>query len=160
MSKKILIVDDDESLREVYTVLFHQAGFEVLTAKDGQEAWDYLSAGRTPSVIFTGIIMPRMTGFDLIKRLKTDPALANIPVIVSSHRGLPEDKKTAEDLGVKEFVVRHMTTPGEVLRRVPGRYFIVTHRLQTEISRANVISFDFTAREFHHLGPAGQSHFV
>ena len=117
-AKKILIVEDDESLREVYTVLFREAGFEVLVAKDGQEAWDFIAAGRIPSVILTGIIMPRLTGFELIKRLRIDPALAKIPVIVSSHRGLPEDRKQAEDLGVKEFFVRHMTTPGEVLRRV------------------------------------------
>lgn len=117
-AKKILIVDDDESLREVYTALFREAGFEVLAAKDGQEGWDYITAGRIPNVIFTGIIMPRMTGFELVKRLRTDPALAEIPVVMSSHRGSPEDKKQAEELGVKEFIVRHMTTPGEVLRRV------------------------------------------
>lgn len=117
MKKTIMIADDDESMREVYSAIFRDAGFEVLLATNGEEAWNMLTSGQIPNLLFTGIMMPGLTGFELMTKMRGDALLAKIPVIVSSHRGLPEDKAKAEELGAKDFIVRHMTPPGEVLRR-------------------------------------------
>ena len=60
--KKILIIDDDQPSLDLYAELFRGEGFEVSLAHDGQEGWDELRSGKIPDVVFTGIIMPRMSG--------------------------------------------------------------------------------------------------
>jgi len=116
--KKILVVDDDETLLDTYVSVFKNAGFEVFSAKDGEEAWEMLQLGVRPDIIFTGIIMPRMGGFELIMKMKSDQLLSGIAVAISSHRGLPEDEARAKSLGVKDFIVQGFTTPLEVVRRI------------------------------------------
>lgn len=115
---KILLVDDDEVLLGTYGSVFSDAGFEVASAKDGQEAWDKLKDGLRPDAVFTGIIMPRMGGFELIERLRADAEFSRIPIAISSHRGLPEDEVRAKTLGVGDFIVQGFTTPREVVRRI------------------------------------------
>ncbi|GBE17171.1 regulator of RpoS [bacterium BMS3Abin15] len=114
---KILIVDDDEMTRSMYTEVFNEAGFNVVEAKDGVEGLD-TATKEIPDVIFTGIIMPRMDGFSLMEALKKNVATANIPVVMSSHMGREEDRQKAEKLGVKDFVVRDMTPPVKVVDRI------------------------------------------
>jgi len=118
MAKKILIVDDDELLLGIYAANFKEVGFEVFTAHDGQEAWEMISAGNIPDLLFTGITMPRLTGFELIAKMQADPNLANIPVAINSHRGRPEDEKMAKEMNVDEFIIQGGTTPAEAVRRV------------------------------------------
>lgn len=117
-NKKILIVDDDEFLLGIYAKNFRDEGFEVLTAHDGQEAWDMINAGNIPDIIFTGITMPRMTGFELVAKFQADPKLASIPVAINSHRGRPEDEKLAKEMGVDDFIIQGATTPIEAVRRI------------------------------------------
>ena len=118
MAKKILIVDDDEFLLGIYVKNFRDEGFEVFTAHDGEEAWGMINADNAMDVIFTGITMPGMTGFELIAKLQADPKLAGIPVVVNSHRGRPEDEKMAKEMGVDDFIVQGATTPAEAVRRI------------------------------------------
>jgi len=117
-NKKILIVDDDEFLLGVYAKNFRNEGFEILIAHDGEEAWRIINGGNIPDVVFTGIIMPRMTGFELIAKLQADQNLSKIPVAISSHRGRPEDEKLARQMGVDDFIVQGLTTPTETVRRI------------------------------------------
>lgn len=117
-NKKILIVDDDDFLLGIYAKNFRDEGFEVLTAHDGEEAWDMINAGNIPDVVFTGITMPRMTGFELIAKMQADSNLAKIPVAINSHRGRPEDEKLAKQMAVDDFIIQGLTTPVEVVRRV------------------------------------------
>ena len=118
INKKILIVDDDELLLGIYAKNFRDEGFEVFTAHDGEEAWKMISAGNIPSVVFTGIIMPRLSGFELIAKMQSDPKLASIPVAINSHRGRPEDEKLAKEMNVDDFIVQGTTTPLEAVRRI------------------------------------------
>lgn len=116
--KKILIVDDDKFLLDIYAAKFRQEDFEVLTAPDGQEAWDMISNGQIPDILFTGIDMPRMSGFDLLAKVKGDPKIASISVVIFSHRGRTEDQMKAKELGAKDFLVQGLTTPNEMVRRI------------------------------------------
>ncbi len=117
-NKKILIVDDEEFLLGVYAKNFRDEGFEVLTAHNGEEAWEIMNGGNVPDVVFTGIVMPRMTGFELIAKMQADSNLAKIPVAINSHRGRPEDEKLARQMGVDDFIIQGATTPAETIRRV------------------------------------------
>ena len=117
-NKKILIVDDDDFLLGIYAKNFRDEGFEVLTAHDGEEAWEIISGGNVPDVVFTGIVMPRVNGFELTAKMQADPNLAKIPVAINSHRGRPEDEKLAKQMAVDDFIIQGLTTPVEVVRRV------------------------------------------
>lgn len=118
LNKRILIVDDDELLLGIYAKNFRDEGFEVSIAHDGEEAWEIISGGNIPDIVFTGIIMPRMTGFELIAKMQADSDLAKIPVAINSHRGRPEDEKMAKEMGVDDFIIQGFTTPAEIVRRI------------------------------------------
>jgi len=111
---KILIVDDDDFTREMYLEVFRNSGYAVFEAKDGVEGLD-VATRELPEVIFTGIVMPRMDGFSLIEALKKNTATAKTIIFVSSHLGREEDRQHAEQLGARDFIVRDMTSPNEVV---------------------------------------------
>ncbi|NTV41385.1 MAG: response regulator [Candidatus Moranbacteria bacterium] len=115
--KKIIIVDDDIELREIYAEIFQNNNFEVLQACDGVEGLDLVTK-ELPDIIFTGIVMPRMDGFSMIEALQKNVATSNIPVVISSHMGREEDRIKAGSLGVKDFIIRGTTVPIEVLDRI------------------------------------------
>ncbi len=115
---KVLLVDDDKDIRTMYADLLRENNFEVIEAKDGVEGLDVATSNEGIDLIFTGIIMPRMDGFQLIQSLKEYTNTANIPVIVSSHLGREEDRKHMNKLGVKDFIVQGMTMPAEVIKRI------------------------------------------
>jgi DNA-binding response OmpR family regulator len=118
LNKKILIVDDDEFLLGIHVKNFKDEGFDVSVARDGEEAWGIISGGNIPDVVFTGIVMPRMTGFELIAKMQASPDLSKIPVAINSHRGRPEDKILAQEMAVDDFIIQGFTTPAEVVRRI------------------------------------------
>jgi len=113
---KILIVDDDIGVRNLYAEVFEEKGFEVIEAIDGVDGLDKATK-KTPDVIFTGIIMPRMDGFGLVEALKKNVATSSIPIIMSSHLGREQDRQRAKSLGVKDFIVLGYYTPREVVEK-------------------------------------------
>ncbi len=113
----ILVVDDDAFLRDLYASRFVQDGFEVRTAPDGEAALEAITRA-VPDAIFTGIKMPRLDGFMLMRTLQENPRTKNIPVFISSHQGRPADAKEAEALGAKGFFIRYLTTPQEVALKI------------------------------------------
>ncbi len=114
---RILLVDDDEETRSLYAEVFRGVGFDVSEAKDGLEGLERAMSWH-PDVIFTGIIMPRMDGFALVDALRSNVATVSIPVAFCSHLGRQEDQKRAQSIGVKEFIVRDIVTPNEVVARI------------------------------------------
>ncbi len=145
--KQVLIVDDDEFLRNVYTAKLKDEGFTVTAASDGQEAWEIIQKGYLPAVVFTGILMPRMTGFDLIRKMQADPKLASIPVAISSHRNRPEDREMAQTLKVDDFIVRGLVPLNEVVRRIrlllgTGQAYVIELQRGSRDSESLVQFFD------------------
>jgi CheY-like chemotaxis protein len=119
--RRILIVDDDQSTREMYGEIFSDSGFEVMKAKDGVEGLD-IATRENPDVIFTGIVMPRMDGFTMIESLKKNVQTAAIPVVISSHMGREADRQRANVLGAKDFIIRDVTPPNEAVKRVKSLF--------------------------------------
>lgn len=113
---RILIVDDDEDNVRLLRSVFQEADFEVMAAFDGLEGLD-LATKHVPDVIITGIIMPRMSGFDMIRNLQNNVPTASIPVLIYSHLGREEDRLESQRLGARDFLVRGLVTPHNVLER-------------------------------------------
>lgn len=140
-SLKILLVDDDESIRSMYTEIFKKEGFTVSEAVDGVEGLSKATKN-IPDVIFTGIIMPTMDGFQLMEMLKKNVATSNIPVVIFSHLGREEDQQKARELGAKEFFVRGFCTPNEIVKKIKALFESEGYKLKfsaTELDAKKLI---------------------
>jgi CheY-like chemotaxis protein len=94
----ILVVDDDEFVRDSTRLLLEDAGVRVLTARDGADALDQLAA-HTPDLILSDIVMPRMDGYQLVERIRRDPARARLTVIAVSTLASPADRERMRQAG-------------------------------------------------------------
>jgi two-component system, OmpR family, alkaline phosphatase synthesis response regulator PhoP len=88
--KKILAVDDEPSIRRLVEVNLQRAGYAITTAPDGQAALNQIARER-PDMVLLDVMMPRMDGFELLRRLKADPATAGIPVLMLTARAQDAD---------------------------------------------------------------------
>jgi Response regulator containing CheY-like receiver, AAA-type ATPase, and DNA-binding domains len=95
----ILIVDDEAGTGYALKLLLELDGYEVIVAADGHEAF-MLASADPPDFVITDIYMPKASGFDLIRRIKTCPALAHIPIIVISSAE-PDELRQARELGAR-----------------------------------------------------------
>jgi CheY-like chemotaxis protein len=87
-AKLLLVVDDDPSIRETLAEILHDEGYTVMTAANGQDALDRLrESDATPCVILLDLMMPVMSGPEFYDEMRSDPALAEIPVVVISADG-------------------------------------------------------------------------
>jgi len=116
--KKILIVDDDGFLLDMYAFKFSQGGFEVYTALNGVQAIKKLTEGLKPEVILMDIIMPEMDGFEMLEKINTDKLSENSSKIILSNKSQQEDLERGTKLGVAGYIVKANSTPAEVINQV------------------------------------------
>lgn len=118
--KKILIVDDDSFLLDMYALKFSQNNFEVHTATNGKEVLEKLKGGLAPNVILVDIIMPEMDGFEMLGRLNKDNLSPNSVKIILSNKSEPSDVERGKALGVAGYIIKANSTPQEVIEQVTG----------------------------------------
>jgi two-component system, chemotaxis family, chemotaxis protein CheY len=82
--RRILLVEDDDAVREGIRHLLERAGFTVTSARDGAEGWELLKRGPLPAAILTDLYTPRMTGHDLVAHIRRTPRFARVPIIAMS----------------------------------------------------------------------------
>lgn len=117
--KTILIAEDEEDLREMYTMALKNSGFEVLPAVNGIEALDWLEKKYTEiDFILLDIVMPGMDGFETLKKIKKEERFDKIPVLVSTNLDNDEDRQQALGMGAKEYFVKSQHTPSELVAKV------------------------------------------
>jgi CheY-like chemotaxis protein len=100
----VLIIDDDEDIRQILTEFLRFRGHQVLEARDGIEGFERLREGPRPDVILLDLMMPRMDGFEFHRRFSSDPDVAKIPVVVITASGkMVQDELGAYALLAKPF---------------------------------------------------------
>ena len=114
---KILLVEDDQDLQEMYETKFTMEGYEVIKAENGADALNIVSATK-PQIILLDIVMPEVDGFQVLKDLKADPATQNIPVILLTNLGQEGDIKRGMELGAVDYLIKANFTPNEVVAKV------------------------------------------
>lgn len=117
-SKKILIVDDDTFLLDMYALKFSKSNFEVTTALGPIQALEILRQGHNPEIILLDIMMPVMDGFELLGKIKEENIASDSVVIFLSNRGQPSDTTRAKELGASGYIVKASSTPSEVIEKV------------------------------------------
>lgn len=114
---KILVVEDDIFISDIYQVKFTQEGFEVAVAVNGLEALKILDNFR-PDIILLDIIMPQMDGIETLKKIKNNDKLKNIPIIMLTNISEKEKVEESEEMGVNDYLVKSQFTPSEVVEKV------------------------------------------
>jgi len=117
MAVKILIVDDEEILRKIYSDRLSFEGFAVETAGDGEEALVKIKAA-PPNLVLLDILMPKLNGLQVLEQLNTDPNLKKIPVIVLSNVANDENIKKALALGAKDYLLKTNFSPNEIINKI------------------------------------------
>jgi len=104
---RVLIIDDDVVSRMVLMHLIDGAGaFEVLEAEDGADAWDQLQAGAAPAIVFCDLRMPRLSGMELLARVRADARYAGLPFVLVSAAGDAATMEQALGLGADGYIVK------------------------------------------------------
>lgn len=116
--KKILIVDDDKFLLDMYTYKFKEKGFEVTQAFGSVDALNKLKGGIVPDMMLLDVVMPTMDGFELLALIKSEKLAPNSKVIVLSNLGQPADVEKGRTLGANGYVIKASSTPSEVVQKV------------------------------------------
>jgi len=106
--KKIIVLEDEQVLQKALSIELLGAGFEVLSALDG-EAGLALVKKELPDLVLLDLTMPKMNGFDVLKNLKEDATTKSIPVIILSNLGQDEDKEKGLALGATDYYVKSST---------------------------------------------------
>ena len=118
--RKILIVDDDTFLLDMYAFKFSQHNFEVYTASGGLQVIEKLKDGLKLDIILMDIIMPEMDGFEMLEKINKDNLSPNSTKIILSNKSQQADIDKGNSLGASGYIVKANSTPQEVIEQVVG----------------------------------------
>ena len=119
MTDEILVVEDDHDLRPLLRYTFEAEGFEVRSFEDGAGALQYLDEGGQPACILLDLVMPGVSGLEVLEERAGDAELTSIPVIMLTGRDGDDAIETALDRGANDYVTKPFS-PDELVTRVQG----------------------------------------
>ena len=115
--KRILLVEDDDALASVYLVRLQAEGFDVKRVADGEDALASAISYR-PDLVLLDVMMPKVSGFDVLDILRNTPETANLKIIMLTALSQESDKKRAEALGVDDYLVKSQVVITDVIDRI------------------------------------------
>ena len=115
--QKILIIEDDKFLRELIVRKLSQENFDVVEAIDGEDGIKKVKE-TIPDLLLLDLILPGIDGFEVLSKIKEEPATASIPVIILSNLGQREDIERGLKLGAVDYLVKAHFTPNEIIEKV------------------------------------------
>ena len=115
--KKIMIVEDDSFVMDIYQTKLSHEGFEIIESINGVEALNKLAIEK-PDMILLDIIMPQMNGLETLEKIKKDERLKDIPIILLSNLSQKEDIAKGMELGAVDYLIKSHFTPSEVLEKI------------------------------------------
>lgn len=114
---KVLLIEDNYLLRELYIRVIHKAGFEALAAIDGEEGLK-LASEQNPALILLDIMIPKLNGIEVLKRLKENSTTASIPVYLLTNLGQEAIIKQALDIGAEKYLLKTNTPPHKLVELI------------------------------------------
>ena len=115
--KKIVLIEDEQILLKAMSVELLSAGLQVVSASNG-EAGLALVKKELPDLVLLDLVMPKMSGFDVLKELKTDGHTKSIPVIILSNLGQDDDIKKGMALGAADYYVKASTDLSDISKKI------------------------------------------
>ncbi len=117
MKKKILLVEDDEALAQVYKTRLEMEDFDVRHVANGEDALSNAVEFK-PDLVVLDVMMPKINGFDVLDILRTTPETANVRVVMLTALSQAKDKERAEQLGANDYLVKSQVVIGDVVARI------------------------------------------
>lgn len=117
--KKILIVEDDSFVMDIYQTKLGQSGYEVTGADNGLEALKAIEKD-TFDLMLLDIIMPYMDGLEVLKKVKSDEKNKDLPIILLTNLSQKEEVDKGLELGASDYLIKSHFTPSEVLEKIKG----------------------------------------
>ena len=114
---KIMVVEDDASLREIYSIRITAEGYEVVSAGDGEEALA-VAVREKPDLILSDVMMPKISGFDMLDILRSTPETANIKVIMMTALSADDQRERGERLGANRYLVKSQVGIEDVVNAI------------------------------------------
>ena len=114
---KIILVEDDPFLASMYVSKLETANYEIMSEEDGKKGYE-LIAKEKPDLVLLDILLPGMDGFEVLKKLKDNEELKNIPVILLTNLGQKNDVEKGLDLGADDYLIKAHVTPSEVIEKI------------------------------------------
>jgi CheY-like chemotaxis protein len=115
--KTVLWVEDDKFLSDILVRKFQQIGCDIQRMKNGEEALAFLEQ-KVPHVILLDILLPGMNGFDILQKVKMNPKLRSIPVVILSNTSQSSDLEKSKVLGANLFLVKAAVSLDQILHEV------------------------------------------
>lgn len=115
--KKVLIVDDDAFLSGIYATKLELENFAVVSASDGEEGVK-VALKEKPDIILMDVLMPKLDGFEALKRIKADPETKDIPVIMLTNLGQKEDVEKGLQEGAADYLIKAHFVPAEAVEKI------------------------------------------
>ncbi len=117
-NNKVVLIDDDNFLLEMYALKFKKNGYEVETFTAGESLIAAIKDGLKPNILLCDLIMPKMDGFDVLKIINGEKLLPDAVKIVLTNQGQQSDIEKAEAIGVDGYIIKALHTPSEVVEKV------------------------------------------
>lgn len=114
---KILLADDDPAIRQLYGVEFKNKGYEVLEAVDGEDGLIKAKKDK-PDIIILDVMMPKMDGIMTLKKIKEDPEMKKIPVLMLTNFGQENLIQEAFNFGLTDYILKYKITPAELTSKI------------------------------------------
>lgn len=115
--KKILIIEDEKILSDMYSEKFQQAGFEVISAPEAEDGLE-VAKREKPNLIILDMLLPKGDGISFLQRLREENEISMTPVVVFSNFDDPATKKAAFRLGVKDYLIKTNYTPRDIIEKI------------------------------------------
>jgi DNA-binding response OmpR family regulator len=139
MSKgTILIVEDQQGFRRIYHDVLENDGYEVIEAEDGEVGWE-MALGHKPHLILLDLGLPKLDGFEVLKRIRENVETKNIPVIIFSVLGEQKDVKKGLELGANDYTVKGFYTPRQILSKIKSLMTQVEQKRNTNSYKLKII---------------------
>jgi len=116
-AKIIMIIEDDRFLSSLMKARFEKDGFTTVQAFDGAEAMQLLKQSPVPNLIILDLIMPKVTGFEVLQSISITPGLDKVPVVILSNLAQDSDIQKARQLGAKEYFVKVKVSIDDLVAR-------------------------------------------
>lgn len=110
---KILIIEDEKTLSDMYRTELERRGFQVITTLDGEEGIEVANKEK-PDLIILDLLLPRIQGMDVLKILKEKKETKEIPVFILTNYDTPEEKEKGDGLGAEKYILKTSVTPKEI----------------------------------------------
>ena len=114
---KVMVVEDDVSLREIYSIRITAEGYEVVSAGDGEEALA-VAVREKPDLILSDVMMPKISGFDMLDILRSTPETANIKVVMMTALSADDQRRRGEQLGADRYLVKSQVGIEDVVNTI------------------------------------------